>query len=62
MTRTELAAELNRLAKDGELVSVEGFRYANHISRTTASKRLSDENIWLRVYIEDRVFYLKNKE
>lgn len=61
MTRQELATELNQLAKAGELVSVEGFRYASHISRTTATKRLSEGNGWIKVFIEDRVFYLKNE-
>jgi hypothetical protein len=54
-----LANKIQELADDGLLVSIEGYRTKEGLSRSGAVKRLSDKKAWIRLEIEKRVFYIK---
>jgi hypothetical protein len=57
-----LANKIQELADEGLLVSIEGYRTKEGLSRSGAVKKLSDKTKWLRVELDKRVFYLKKEE
>ena len=61
MTRTGLALEISRLAKNGELVSAMQYAYKHKKSRTWAENQLTEENGWIAMPLDNRVYYLKEK-
>lgn len=61
MTNSELAKQINQLSKDGKVVSVMQYAYLNRKSRTWAENQLTTENGWLKITIDGRNYYLKEK-
>jgi len=61
MTRTELATEINRLSKSGELVSSEQHRELNKMSRSWSDKDLKDESKWIKIRLYKNNYYLKEE-
>lgn len=57
--REQLIESILELIDSGELISIEGYRYKHRMSRSGAVKKLSDKQLWARVQIEGRVYYVK---
>ena len=61
MTRNELASNIAQLANNEELVSIMQYAYKHKMSRTWAQNKLTKENGWIKVIIDNRNYYLKDK-
>ena len=59
MDRNELIEAIIDLIDSSEIVSIEGYRYAERMSRSGAVGKLSDKTKFARVQIEGRVYYIK---
>ena len=59
MERLDLIEAIAELIDSGEMVSIEGYRYSQKLSRSGAVGKLSDKTKWARIQIEGRVYYIK---